>query len=596
MEFGDDVLCGGSTGPASPLFVSGSESEEWVERRLSAGTTTSSSGDESNDKAALYAGYPLTFQRRDDERSRKGSWTSLKDLGAPGTPRNSSPVPQSASSEPQNTTYSLQNSSISPQPIHNLYAADITPTQSLYSVSAQGLLVRPALLRAKTELTSLSPLDDAPRLYHPSSVPMSRNGSGTRPSSIRHASTPSAPNSPTYRKVTPSQSHSRRRSEVLSQSSLSDANRTKSSDSIKSKNFMPLYPALVMPPAPQTRMVKKWVVEEERLVEREVEEVQEQGERKRMFTFNTKMSHAIWLPTYRFSTVNDHHDLVLIYPSELLIEDEHYLYLRDIRLPPSLVIWNAIRRRGVGLSPEYLQRLIDGGALVPFSFAQLLTNPRIPRPAPARALHKLLQSLQPMTKALLVGAHMKPITAALTHDDDQRSAKALFDHRAFVPYSLGDETDVGSLHGAFTSAFAESYAKGNESPLDALLESETVCTLIKTDERDLKSHVLVEAFAIVGSELGSRLLRHDAFWRPRVNIVEALLRLNSSEASLARFMEIATTRSTPFPPTNGRMSGLDYTPEAIMHALSSKLSQKSRRMVHQAPQISRSDIFLLHIL
>ncbi|GAB1525188.1 Ecl1 domain protein [Rhizoctonia solani] len=270
-------------------------------------------------------------------------------------------------------------------------------------------------------------------------------------------------------------------------------------------------------------------------------------------------------------------------------EDEHYLYLRDIRLPPSLVIWNAIRRRGVGLSPEYLQRLIDGGALVPFSFAQLLTNPRIPRPAPARALHKLLQSLQPMTKALLVGAHMKPITAALTHDDDQRvfealfgaptvrnvrgAAKALFDHRAFVPYSLGDETDVGSLHGAFTSAF-ESYAKGNESPLDALLESETVCTLIKTDERDLKSHVLVEAFAIVGSELGSRLLRHDAFWRPRVNIVEALLRLNSSEASLARFMEIATTRSTPFPPTNGRMSGLDYTPEAIMHALSSKLSQK----------------------
>ncbi|KAF8704696.1 hypothetical protein RHS03_05959, partial [Rhizoctonia solani] len=271
-------------------------------------------------------------------------------------------------------------------------------------------------------------------------------------------------------------------------------------------------------------------------------------------------------------------------------EDEHYLYLRDIRLPPSLVIWNAIRRRGVGLSPEYLQRLIDGGALVPFSFAQLLTNPRIPRPAPARALHKLLQSLQPMTKALLVGAHMKPITAALTHDDDQRvfealfgvltvrnvrgAAKALFDHRAFVPYSLGDETDVGSLHGAFTSAFAESYAKGNESPLDALLESETVCTLIKTDERDLKSHVLVEAFAIVGSELGSRLLRHDAFWRPRVNIVEALLRLNSSEASLARFMEIATTRSTPFPPTNGRISGLDYTPEAIMHALSSKLSRK----------------------
>ncbi|CAE6457191.1 unnamed protein product [Rhizoctonia solani] len=280
---------GGSAGPASPLFVSGSESEEWAERRLSAGTTTSSSGDESNDKAALYAGYPLTFHRRDDERSRKGSWTSLKDLGVTGTPRSSGSVPQSASSEPQNTIYPIQNSSISPQPIHNLHATDITPTQSLYSISAQGLLVRPALLRAKTELAALSPLDDAPRLYHPSSVPMSRSSSGPKPSATRHASTPSAPNSPTYRRVTPSQSHSRRRSEVLSQSSLSDANRTKSSDSIKPKGFMPLYPALVMPTAPQTRVVKKWVVEGERLVEREFEEIQEEGERKRMFTFNTKV-------------------------------------------------------------------------------------------------------------------------------------------------------------------------------------------------------------------------------------------------------------------------------------------------------------------
>jgi hypothetical protein len=76
-----------------------------------------------------------------------------------------------------------------------------------------------------------------------------------------------------------------------------------------------------------------------------------------------------------------------------------------------------------------------------------------------------------MTKALIVGAHMKPITSALTHDDDQRvfealfgaptvrnvrgAAKALFDHRAFVPYSLGDETAVGSLHGAFKSAFGK---------------------------------------------------------------------------------------------------------------------------------------------
>ncbi|CAE6353035.1 unnamed protein product [Rhizoctonia solani] len=280
---------GGSAGPASPLFVSGSESEEWAERRLSAGTTTSSSGDESTDKAALYAGYPLTFHRRDDERSRKGSWTSLKDLGVPGTPRNSSSVPQSASSEPQNSTYPIQNSSIYPQPIHSTHTTDVTPTQSLYSISAQGLLVRPALLRAKTELTSISPLDDAPRLYHPSSVPMSRNSSGTKPSNTRHVSTPSAPNSPTYRRVTPSQSHSRRRSEVLSQSSLSDANRTKSSDSIKARGFMPLYPTLVMPSAPQTRIVKKWFVEGERLVEREVEELQEEGERKRMFTFNTEI-------------------------------------------------------------------------------------------------------------------------------------------------------------------------------------------------------------------------------------------------------------------------------------------------------------------
>ncbi|CCO34629.1 hypothetical protein BN14_08733 [Rhizoctonia solani AG-1 IB] len=270
-------------------------------------------------------------------------------------------------------------------------------------------------------------------------------------------------------------------------------------------------------------------------------------------------------------------------------EDEHYLYLRDIRLPPPLVIWSAIRRRGVGLSPEYLQRLIDGGALVPFSFAQLLTNPRIPRPAPARALHKTLQTLQPMTKALIVGAHMKPITSALTHDDDQRvfealfgaptvrnvrgAAKALFDHRAFVPYSLGDETAVGSLHGAFKSAF-ESFVKGNDSPLEALLDSETVCTLVRTDERDLKSYALIEAFAISGSELASRLLRHEAFWRPRVNIVEALLRLNSSEYGLERFMEVATTRSTPFPPSNGRLSGLDHTPDTIAGAFSSKLSQK----------------------
>ncbi|CAE7227015.1 unnamed protein product [Rhizoctonia solani] len=274
---------GGSAGPASPLFVSGSESEGWAERRLSAGTTTSSSGDESNDKAALYAGYPLTFHRREDERSRKGSWASLKDLG--GTPRNSTSVPQSA--------FVDHNSSIPPQSIHNIQTTDSTPTQSLYSISAQGLLVRPALLRAKTEFAAVSPLDDAPRLYHPSSLPMSRSSSGTKhpssPSSKRPLPAPSAPNSPTYRKPTPSQSHSRRRSEILSHSGLSDANRTKSFDGIKPKAFMPLYPALVIPPAPQTRTVRKWVVEGERLVEREVEEVEEEGERKLMFTFNTKV-------------------------------------------------------------------------------------------------------------------------------------------------------------------------------------------------------------------------------------------------------------------------------------------------------------------
>ncbi|KAH7341248.1 hypothetical protein B0J17DRAFT_254049 [Rhizoctonia solani] len=281
-----------------------------------------------------------------------------------------------------------------------------------------------------------------------------------------------------------------------------------------------------------------------------------------------------------------HHTNKLLFT---ISEDEHYLYLRDTRLPPPLVIWNAIRRRGAALSPEYLQRLINGGALVPLSFAQLLTNPRIPRPAPARALHKILQFLQPMSKAILVGTHMSPITDALTHDDDQRvfealfgapiarnvrgAAKALFDYRAFVPYSLGDETGVGSLHGAFKSAF-ESYVKGNESLLDALLDSETVCVLLKTDERDLKSHVLVEAFAVGGSDMVSRLLERGAFWRPRMDVVQAMLRLDPSEANLERFIEVATTRSTPFPPSKGEMSGLDCTLEMITRALCSVLSRK----------------------
>jgi hypothetical protein len=128
----------------------------------------------------------------------------------------------------------------------------------------------------------------------------------------------------------------------------------------------------------------------------------------------------------------------------------------------------------------------DFGAPVPLAFAQLLTNPRIPRPAPARALHATLIALHPHTRALLVAAHIRPINPnsegenqgfiwdALIHDDDQRvfeslfgapsrrpvsaPARALFDVRGFVPFCGGRteaERGVGSLEGAFSIAFGK---------------------------------------------------------------------------------------------------------------------------------------------
>jgi hypothetical protein len=124
---------------------------------------------------------------------------------------------------------------------------------------------------------------------------------------------------------------------------------------------------------------------------------------------------------------------------------------------------------------------------VPIAFAQLLANPRIPRPAPARALHATLIALPARTRALLIAAHIRTPTPeddvpaqgfiwdALVHDDDQRvfeslfgaptarsictPARALFDARGFVPFCGGQsEADrgVGSLEGAFDVAFSMS--------------------------------------------------------------------------------------------------------------------------------------------
>lgn len=67
----------------------------------------------------------------------------------------------------------------------------------------------------------------------------------------------------------------------------------------------------------------------------------------------------------------------------------------------------------------------------------------------------------------------------------------------------------------------------NPSLLLALLSSETVCTLVATDECNLKSRLLVNALAIAGIRCAVHLLRQPAFWRPRLNMVEALLELVS---------------------------------------------------------------------
>ncbi|QRV89877.1 Ecl1 domain protein [Ceratobasidium sp. AG-Ba] len=259
-------------------------------------------------------------------------------------------------------------------------------------------------------------------------------------------------------------------------------------------------------------------------------------------------------------------------------EDEHYLYLRDTSLPLSLIVWNAIKRRGPRLTPEYLQRLLDFGASVPIAFAQLLTNPRIPRPAPARALHATLAALPARTRALIVAAHIRvpsldePVSGfvwdALIHDDDQRvfeslfgapsnrivsaSARALFDARGFVPFCGGrndTERGVGSLEGAFDVAFkCMTQTPPNPSLLSALLSSTTISTLISTDERDLKSRLLVNAFAIAGTQCAARLMQERAFWRPRLDVVEALLKLAATETDINDLMQVVTAPSPVWPP------------------------------------------------
>ncbi|KAB5591180.1 hypothetical protein CTheo_5389 [Ceratobasidium theobromae] len=307
---------------ASPLFVSGSESDpdpdmltnesyfaqlrvhgktqrhanpdrdSWADRRFSAGATTTTSSSEDlpttsspltqspasshsrtpssshgrskslfDGNAALYAAYPLTFHRtRSGEgsaRSRKNSYTNLHDALVSSSPKD------------------IQ-----------VQAVDVTPTQSLYgvdaTVSAQGLLVRPALLRAKTERSVVSQLsppaaqDAAPRLYppHPSSLPGSKFG-------FTPVSTPASPTGSRNPSRGPGRgdlARSRRQSDILSQGTLTEASRTRSCDQISTPKqpFMPMYPAL-MTSAPRTRTVKKWVVERaadgtERLIEKEVVE------------------------------------------------------------------------------------------------------------------------------------------------------------------------------------------------------------------------------------------------------------------------------------------------------------------------------------
>ncbi|QRV75183.1 Ecl1 domain protein [Ceratobasidium sp. AG-Ba] len=246
---------------------------------------TSSSTSTHDVNVSLYAAYPLTFHRtRSGEgsaRSRKNSYASLHgtSLGAHHS-QESSPIP-------------LENPSKS---------KDVTPTQSLYGIdmiSAQGLLVRPAMLRSKTDRTGLTPLspispvpDSAPRLYaphYPSSLPPSKFG-------FTPMSTPASPTGSRSSSRKPTKGdplRPRRRSDNISEELLTEASRVKSCDQLAGQKtpFLPMYPALM--PAPCTRVVQKLVLERgedgvERMVQKEVvEEYYE--ERKRLFHFNAEV-------------------------------------------------------------------------------------------------------------------------------------------------------------------------------------------------------------------------------------------------------------------------------------------------------------------
>ncbi|QRW04096.1 Ecl1 domain protein [Ceratobasidium sp. AG-Ba] len=215
---------------------------------------TSSSTSTHDVNVSLYAAYPLTFHRtRSGEgsaRSRKNSYASLHgaSLGAHHS-QESSPIP-------------LENPSKS---------KDVTPTQSLYgidTISAQGLLVRPAMLRSKTDRTGLTPLspispvpDSAPRLYaphYPSSLPPSKFG-------FTPMSTPASPTGSRSSSRKPTKGdplRPRRRSDNISEELLTEASRKlvleRGEDGVE-------------------RMVQKEVVEEY------------YEERKRLFHFNAEV-------------------------------------------------------------------------------------------------------------------------------------------------------------------------------------------------------------------------------------------------------------------------------------------------------------------
>ncbi|KAG9104820.1 hypothetical protein FRC06_008050 [Ceratobasidium sp. 370] len=227
---------------------------------------------------SLYAAYPLTFHRTrsgdGSARPRKGSHASMCDtsLDSPRAEETEATLPTEVPTRSEN----------------------ITPTQSLYginTVSAQGLLVRPAMLRAKTTAphSPISPVSDsAPRLYpphYPSSLPASKFG-------FTPMSTPASPSG--LRKPTKGDPlRPRRRSDNISEEILTEASRVKSCEQLTGQKslFLPMYPALM--PAPCTRVVQKVVLElgedgVERMVHKEVvEEYYE--ERKRLFHFNTSV-------------------------------------------------------------------------------------------------------------------------------------------------------------------------------------------------------------------------------------------------------------------------------------------------------------------